>query len=80
MNDISTQYNKLLDEGISITEIYIYHLIVSDERSYGMSEKEMLDLVDRATNARYSSSRSLEDIIDGLLNGDEFDGDDEEWY
>lgn len=80
MDNIGTQYNKLLDEGVSITELYVYHLIISDERCYGMSEKEITDMVAQALNQRYSSDAGLETIVDRLLNGDTFSGDEDEWY
>lgn len=80
MNEISRQYNELLDAGASITELYVYHLIVNDERSFGMSEKEILDMVREAIDKRYSSSEGIEFIVDSLLNGDELDGDEDLWY
>lgn len=80
MNEISTQYNKLLDEGASITELYIYHLIVTDDRSYGMSEKEINNMLRDAIDARYNTTGGIEEIVDRLLNGDEFNGDEDEWY
>ena len=80
MNEISKQYNELLDAGVSITELYVYHLIVNDERSFGMSEKEIVDMVRDAIDKRYSSSKGIEFIVDSLLNGDELDGDENIWY
>lgn len=80
MNEISKQYNELLDAGVSITELYVYHLIVNDERSFGMSEKEIIDMVRDAIDKRYSSSEGIEFIVDSLLNGDELDGDENIWY
>lgn len=80
MNEISKQYNELLDAGASITELYVYHLIVNDERSFGMSEKEIVDMVRDVIDKRYSSSESIEFIVDSLLNGDELDGDENIWY
>lgn len=80
MNEISKQYNELLDAGVSITELYVYHLIVNDERSFGMSEKEIIDMVRDAIDKRYSSSEDIEFIVDSLLNGDELDGDENIWY
>lgn len=80
MNEISKQYNELLDAGVSITELYVYHLIVNDERSFGMSEKEIVDMVRDAIDKRYSFSEGIEFIIDSLLNGDELDGDENIWY
>ena len=80
MNEINKQYNELLDAGVSITELYVYHLIVNDERSFGMSEKEIVDMVREAIDKRYSSSEGIEFIVDSLLNGDELDGDENIWY
>lgn len=80
MDEISRQYNQLLDEGASITELYVYHLIVNDERSFGMSEKEIIEMVRDAIDKRYSSTQGIEYIVDSLLNGDELDGDEGEWY
>lgn len=79
MRDISEQYDNILDAGASITELFVYHLIVTDERSYGLSEKEIRDMVEDAINARYSSSDGLENIVDRLLNGDELNGDENIW-
>lgn len=80
MNEINKQYNELLDAGVSITELYVYHLIVNDERSFGMSEKEIVDMVRDTIDKRYSSSEGIEFIVDSLLNGDELDGDENIWY
>lgn len=79
MRDISEQYDNILDAGASITELFVYHLIVTDERSYGLSEKEIRDMVEDAINARYSSSDGLENIVDRLLSGDELNGDENIW-
>ena len=62
MDEISRQYNQLLDEGASITELYVYHLIVNDERSFGMSEKEIIEMVRDAIDKRYSSTQGIEYI------------------
>ena len=77
MNEITKQYNQLLDEGVSITDLYIYHLIVNDERSYTMSEKEILDTVQEVLNRQYGSSKSIEELVDGLLDGEDPDDEDE---
>ena len=79
MKDISQQYDNILDTGASITELFVYHLIVTDERSYGLSEKEIQDMVEDAINARYNLSDGLESIVDRLLNGDELNGDENIW-
>ena len=79
MNDLSTQYNQVLDSGASITELFVYHLIINDDRSYGMSEKEITDMVQDVLNARYNTCKGIEEIIDNLLNGEDISGDEEEW-
>ena len=80
MEEISRQYNQLLDEGISITELYVYHLIISDDRSYRMNEQEIADMIRDVIDKRYATGEDIETIVNKLLDGDEFDGDEEEWY
>jgi len=79
MKELSAEYTELLDKGISITELYIYHLIVNDERSYDLKDKDIYKLIQKV-NEQYSYGGSLEEIVDRLLDGDEYDGDEEEWY
>lgn len=79
MKELSAEYTELLDKGISITELYIYHLIVNDERSYDLKDKDVYKLIQKV-NEQYTYGGSLEEIVDRLLDGDEYDGDEEEWY
>lgn len=60
MNEISTEYNKILDDGVSITELYIYHLIVSDDRSIGLTERNIEDLMQKVIETRYVTDKGLE--------------------
>ena len=53
---------------------------MNDERSFGMSEKEIVDMGREAIDKRYISSEGIEFIVDSLLNGDELDGDENIWY
>ena len=80
MSNLSDQYNKMMDEGVSITELFVYNLIIEDGRCGGMSEKEIQDMVAQALNCRYTTDLGLEAIVDRLLNGDDFNGDEDEWY
>lgn len=81
MSNIGQEYDKILDAGVSVTELYAYALIIEDDRSFGMSEKEIKDKVNIAIEARCNTCEPLETIIDHILNGDDdFDGDDNEWY
>ena len=41
MYSLEQEYDKILDDGFSITELYIYSLIKEDGRSFGLSDKEI---------------------------------------
>lgn len=45
-----------------------------------MSEKEINNMLRDAIDARYNTTGGIEEIVDRLLNGDEFNGDEDEWY
>lgn len=78
MSNLRTQYNFLLDEGIAITDVYIYHLLVNDPRSYNYSEEELTDMVENILNQHYTNERSLEELVESCLNGDNLEEDDNE--
>jgi len=80
MSNLRTQYNFLLDEGIAITDVYIYHLLVNDPRSYNYSEEELTDMVENILNQHYTNERSLEELVESCLNGDNLEEDDNEWF
>lgn len=81
MSSLDKEYSKILDDGYSITELYIYACVVEDERCYGLSTKEMEDKVYKIQELRSSTSLSLDEIIDQVLNGEEnYDEGDMEWY
>lgn len=78
-DSIGSQYDQLIDAGISIKPVYIYSLIIEDDRSYGMSEPSINELVDKIINAQFSTEDSLEVLVDRFLNGDGDEGDDDLW-
>lgn len=81
MDSLDKEYSKILDDGYSITELYIYACVVEDDRCYGLSTKEMEDKVYKIQELRSSTSLSLDEIIDKVLNGEEdYDEGDMEWY
>jgi hypothetical protein len=81
MGSLDKEYSKILDDGYSITELYIYACVVEDDRCYGLSTKEMEDKVYKIQELRSSTSLSLDEIIDKVLNGEEdYDEGDMEWY
>lgn len=81
MNNLDKEYSKILDDGFSITELYIYASIVEDDRCYGLSPSEIENKVYQIQELRCSTCLSLEEIINKVLNGDdEFDVGDVEWY
>ena len=78
MSSLRTQYNILLDEGIAITDIYIYHLLVNDPRSYNYSEQELDDMVEDILNQHYNGEHTIEELVESCLNGDNLEEDDNE--
>lgn len=79
-HNLGEQYDKVINEGASIKALYAFSLIIEDERSFGMSEKEIEEMAEKAVDSHYVANDSLENIIDRLLSGDELDGDDDAWY
>ena len=78
MNNLSEQYNYLLDNGISIEDLYVYYLIINDERAYHLQESDIEQAVQQIMSMRYNSSKSLEEMVDQFLDGDLEE--EEEWY
>lgn len=78
MINLSEEYNHLLDNGVSIEELYIYHLIVNDERAYNLHEAEIETAVQKILNNRYNSEDGLEQMVDKYLDGEMEEED--EWY
>lgn len=81
MDNLDKEYSKILDDGFSITELYIYACVVEDERCYGLSPREIENKVYKIQELKCSTCMSLDEIIDKVLNGEEnFDEGDMEWY
>ena len=70
MNSLSEQYNYLLDNGISIEDLYVYYLIINDERAYHLQENDIEQAVQQIMSMRYNSSKNLEEMVDQFLDGD----------
>lgn len=78
MNKLSEIYNQILDEGISPIQLYVYSLLLHDERAFYFSDDEMEATIKKVCE-RYGSidaeyGVNLEDIIYAVL-----DGEDTEW-
>lgn len=82
MYSLEQEYDKILDDGFSITELYIYSLLKEDGRSFGLSDKEIDEKMSSVQELRSKSNLSLEDIIDRILDGDDYfiEDEEEEWY
>lgn len=78
MNNLEWAYNEVTEKDISITDLYIYSLIVSDERSFTMSDRDIRELINKVLNSSYRSNEPLTEIVDRLLDGDyDYEGDEE---
>lgn len=77
-SNLEQAYNLVIDKDISMTDLYIYSLIVGDERSFNLSATEIEDLIYKVLNSSYRSNEPLVDIVDRLLDGDYgYEGDEE---
>lgn len=77
-NNLEQAYAMVIDKDISMTDLYIYSLIISDDRSFGLNSKDIEDLIDKVLNSSYRSNEPLTDIVDRLLDGDYgYEGDEE---
>lgn len=80
MNNLIADYNSIMDKGIAITELYIYHLLVSDDRAYNFTETELLNMVEEVINIRYINyDVSIEEIVNHLLNGEQYNEENDLW-
>lgn len=77
-NNLEQAYAMVIDKDISMTDLYIYSLIIGDDRSFGLNGKDIEDLIDKVLNSNYRSNEPLTDIVDRLLDGDYgYEGDEE---
>lgn len=77
-SNLEWAYNEVTEKDISITDLYIYSLIVSDERSFTMSDRDIRELINKVLNSSYRSNEPLTEIVDRLLDGDyDYEGDEE---
>lgn len=80
MDSIAKVYEQLLEEGISITDLYIYNCVVNDDYEYGFGSETTEQKFNKIKNnyANDYECRSLAYHIDKVLNGDSYE-EDEEW-
>jgi hypothetical protein len=77
-SNLEEAYNLVIDKGVSMTDLYIYSLIVGDERSFSLSENDIEELINKILNSSYRSNEPLTEIVDRLLDGDyDYEGDEE---
>ena len=77
-SNLEEAYNLVIDKGVSMTDLYIYSLIVGDERSFNLSENDIEELINKILNSSYRSNEPLTEIVDRLLDGDyDYEGDEE---
>lgn len=80
MSNIIEDYNELLDNGKSITELYIYHLIISDEQSFSLSDMDILKMIQKVLELKSKYyNLSIETLVEVVLNREEIDEDDDKW-
>ena len=78
---LSDAYSYITEEiGVSALELYVYSLIVQDDRMGSLNSRDIYNIIQEAINIQSMSDEPISQIIDRLLDGDEFDGDDDSWY
>lgn len=67
---LETIYEKVVDAGVSINDLYIYSRIVEDFGIYGSSHQEMEDIFKKikTNHANDDEWRSLDYHINAVLN------------
>lgn len=72
METLINEYYNLSDKGVSVVDMYIYHLLSSDERSYDYDNNELSQIIDKVNKMRYTyGNLSIEDAIDRVLEGED---------
>lgn len=78
---LSDAYSYITEEiGVSALELYVYSLIIQDDRISGLSSRDIYNIIQDVMNAQAISDEPINQIVDRILDGDEYDGDDDSWY
>lgn len=80
MSNLIEDYNSIIDKGMAITELYVYHLLTNDDRAYNFTEAELLNMVEEVMDIRYTNyNASIEDIVNHLLDGEKYNEENDLW-
>ena len=72
METLINEYYNLSDKGISIVDMYIYHVLSNDERSYDYDNHELSQIIDKVNQMRYTyTNLSIEETVDRVLEGED---------
>ena len=78
---LSDAYSYITEEiGVSALELYVYSLIIQDDRISGLNSRDIYNVIQDVMNAQAISDEPINQIVDRILDGDEYDGDDDSWY
>lgn len=72
IDSLERAYTELVDEGISAEDLYIYHLLIMDDRAYNRDTNDLSQIIDKVKRMRYNYYRlSLEEVINRVLEGED---------
>ena len=72
IDSLERAYTELVDEGISAEDLYIYHLLIMDDRAYNRDANDLSQIIDKVKRMRYNYYRlSLEEVINRVLEGED---------
>ena len=75
---LSDAYSYITEEiGVSALELYVYSLIIQDDRISGLGSRDIYNIIQDVMNAQAISDEPINQIVDRILDGDEYDGDDD---
>ena len=68
MNSIAEVYNELLNKGVSVLSLYIYSILINDERSFNLTETQIDEVIDEIINRYYDYGLSVPDAVERVLD------------
>ena len=74
MNRLIKAYNELIDNDISITDLYVYNALVQDERTYLLPEEEIMSMIRKFWDISGSVADyggDINEIIEHIIEGDD---------
>ena len=70
METLNDYYSCLIDNQVSIRDLYIYHLLITDERFYTLSSEEIYTYISKISDLHDYNNVDIENAIEIIANDD----------